>query len=509
MTARINRAAWALSVAFAWLWTWRHLSIEWRTSEQYQFGFGVPFLCAYIAWKRWSGPLAPALTGPGSACVLACAWVVFVLGELLRWHDPIWRATGALLALGSTLLAAVWFRRTGGTPLLRRELFPLAFAWLAVPWPVPVELFITQHLLHGITSTVVALAGSLGIAALQHGSTIELAGGMVGMDDACSGIRSLQATVMASLFLGEFFQLTIGRRAALLAGGAAAAMSANFLRVLALTGVLHANGSAAEAGAHDPVGGAATALTFAALLLLAKTLSRRTPGTVENHRAFPVLRGIDGFAVLACTIAAPLLVWLWFSTVQTAPGGLPQTAQWKLETSRLPRGWTAVPVEPTATMRASLQFSAWQAVRLQSAEGWTAEVIHLVWKPGSSMPSMAFYHTPAMCMPWAGWEQVGEPALLSLDVLGSPLPCVAYRFRQGGVTQVVIQCLSSGGKNAHHLVDPDHIGGRGSRLATLWRAPLRQVNEELLLYMPDLGSMDLQTKTFTELLDQVLAKSQP
>jgi hypothetical protein len=62
---------------------------------------------------------------------------------------------------------------------------------------------------------------------------------------------------------------------------------------------------------------------------------------------------------------------------------------------------------------------------------------------------------------------------------------MAYRFEQEGRAVAVLQSVSSGGVNGFHVIDPAHIEDRWHRLRTLWQAPLRQVNEELLLYVPD------------------------
>jgi hypothetical protein len=120
------------------------------------------------------------------------------------------------------------------------------------------------------------------------------------------------------------------------------------------------------------------------------------------------------------------------------------------------------------------------------------------------MPSLAFYHTPALCMPWVGWTETDVPRKFSLPTHGGPIPCVAYRFVQDGIGIMALQSLSSDGKNGSYLIDPQHIQNRWHRLLTLWRAPLRQVNEELLIYLPDFGEERLQIEAATRLLDAIL-----
>lgn len=509
MKERIRRAAWPLAVAFAWLWTWRHLSVEWRTNAQYEFGFGVPFLFAYLFWKRWSGPMEPAAHRTWCLLPLAVAWCAMALGELLRWHDPVWRFTGGLLTLGATLLAATWLWLAGGRPLLRRQLFPLAFAWLAMPWPVPLELFVTQHLLHFVTGVSTILINFLGIAALQRGNVIELSSGYIGIDEACSGIQSLQASIMASLFLGEFFRLRVTRRCWLVPGGIFIALIANLGRVLGLTLLLNARGREAALHAHDVVGTVATAATFLAILAIAARLSkgREAGNAAASHGHFSGRMGMPGpagWAVLGAFALIPLLTWRWFAFVQIPDSELPRHPRWQFNTASLPADWDAEPFEPTERERSMLQFSEWSAFRLHSPEGWSAQVIHLFWKPGVSMPGMAFYHTPSMCMPWADWEQRGEAEQITLRPHDSPIPFVLYRFAQEGAQEIVLQSLASAGRADYFLVEPGHVGGRFSRLAMLWKAPRRQVNEELLIYLPQLGDPPRQLAASRELLEIVL-----
>jgi len=503
MNERVNRMAWLLAALLAWMWTWRHLSIEWRTNAQYEYGFGVPFLCLYMVWTRWRGPMG-AGRGRGWMLVAAAGWLAFTLGELLRWHDPIWRFTAGLLAAGATLLSTASFFRLGGWPLLRREVFPLAFAWTAVPWPLPLELALTQNLLRFVTAFTTALLGVAGIPALQHGNAIELSNGILGIDDACSGIRSLQAALMATLFLGDYFRLSPWRRTGFVLGGAIISFAANCIRVLALALTFHGGGPATAIRYHDTVGTIATAVTFLAVFILAGVFrDRRSAGPVVSSPRH-TNPGYGGIFACFAFMAIPLLTWSWFARVASATALAPERPQWTLNPSKLPPAWRSESVEPRPGERTGLQFSTWQGCRLQSPEGWSTQVIHLGWKPGESMPSLAFYHTPALCMPWVGWTEIGHPKKMTLPLRGGAVPFVAYHFTQDGVGLLVLQSLSSGGENGYHILDPEHLENRWHRLLTLWRAPLRQVNEELLIYLPALGDEDAQLRAAATAMDALL-----
>ncbi len=504
MSGRCNRVAWFLAGAVAWIWAWRHLSIEWTTNEQYQYGIGVPPLALYLAWTRWRGPFGAGRRGWLCLAVVVIGWAAFVLGELLRWHDPIWRLTGVLLAGGATLVTAAAFYRIGGMPLLRREAFPILFSLMAVPWPQPLEIYVTQNLLHFVTTFTAVVLGLGGIGVLQHGNAIEMTCGILGINDACSGIRSLQASLMAALFLGGYFRLSRGRLLGLVIGGMLIALGVNCARVLSLALLMHARGNEVAVRFHDPAGDAATVTAYLALLGMALLLRRRClPAQDDGGRAVTP-PGFDGVVVCGAFAAIPLLAWVWFASIgATGPGG-DQRAQWTLAYSHLAPDWEAAPVEPGPGERAGLRFSTWQGCRLRTPEGWNARIIHIGWDRGATMPSLAFCHTPEVCMPSIGWTEVGEPERLSIPARGGAIPCIAYRFDQDGRRLIVLQSVSNGVTSPYDLIDSEQTEGRWPRLRTLWRAPLQQVNEEMLVYMPDFGTSPSLVRAAAELLDAVL-----
>src|SRR6185503_11709822 len=80
--------------------------------------------------------------------------------------------------------------------------FAFAFILIALPMPTFIYNPIVSGLQHRIANLNVIILNLAGIAARQSGSLIQLPSGTIGIDEACSGIRSLQSTVMATLFIG-------------------------------------------------------------------------------------------------------------------------------------------------------------------------------------------------------------------------------------------------------------------------------------------------------------------
>jgi exosortase/archaeosortase family protein len=163
-------------------------------------------------------------------------------------------------------------------------IFPIGFFLVAVPWPSVIEGPLIQGLTRADARVTVELLGWLGIPALPHGNVIQVATGEVGIDEACSGIRSFQATLMISLFLGELYRLSGVRRAALCLGGFAMSFLFNLARMSLLVWVAASKGIAAIAAWHDPAGVTILVACFGGLWALAVWL-RQAPSA--EHPAPP------------------------------------------------------------------------------------------------------------------------------------------------------------------------------------------------------------------------------
>ena len=99
--------------------------------------------------------------------------------------------------------------------------------------------------------------------------------GGVGIDEACSGIRSFQATLMISLFLGELYALSVRRRALCVLAGFGLAFVFNVGRTLLLTEVASAKGIGAIASWHDPAGVTILVACFLSVWALARLLAHQ------------------------------------------------------------------------------------------------------------------------------------------------------------------------------------------------------------------------------------------
>src|SRR2546421_237771 len=186
-----------------------------------------PKLTSFLFWhrlqeeKRTGEVRSESLVPPGPLFFLALAGcaLLYAPTRLVHEANPVWRLTSLLWTLEVIGLTLLVVRLVLGVKRLAQIVFPIVFFVVAVPWLYPVEVFMVESLTRLNVGVTIELLGLFGTPAVEHGNVIEVGKGMVGIDEACSGIRSFQATLMIALFLGEFYRLTVARRVVCVIGG--------------------------------------------------------------------------------------------------------------------------------------------------------------------------------------------------------------------------------------------------------------------------------------------------
>jgi len=123
------------------------------------------------------------------------------------------------LALEVTGLTLLLLRMCVGANSARLSPSRSSSFLVAVPWPTVVESPLVRALTSIQHGNDRGIARWVGIPASSAPMSSKIATGVVGIDEACSGIRSLQATLMLSLFFGQLYRLPLVRRPTLLLTG--------------------------------------------------------------------------------------------------------------------------------------------------------------------------------------------------------------------------------------------------------------------------------------------------
>lgn len=521
-SANLNGIAWILALSGAWLWTWKQLSLTWSAFPNWEFGYLVPWIALLLAFRKVTdhpGCLESAsemrsadtlLTRVGLILALA----LFFLAELVRQFDPHWRMVNWTMTASVILLTTMALWRRGRGKLLAILAFPLAFVGTAVPWPVGLENLVTLKLRALVTHASVWTLHASGIDAAQRGHLIDLPGGTVEIDAACSGINSLQISLMASLFLGEFFRLNLRRRFLAVAGGSILALVFNALRATTLVLLAQRGGHSLLAAWHDWIGYAESAAIFAALVFLAWAMSQRKDPRPETVVAaalsgrrfrFAFWPGREGVIVLTALALLPPFTAIWFTFSPGGPIRNQEDPLWNLRSRPASAGWSISPVQLSPTNLIALDCSDGQTLRLKSPSDMNAWVYRFFWKTDATAN---FPHSPDMCMVASGWEWLGESVEANLQAGHSALPGRFYRFTREGKAMVVFQSIWYGGTPLRSPAEIANAGGgpRIDRLALLWKEPRRRGLEVLSVYLPFAGDLPAQIQATEEILAQTLVQ---
>jgi exosortase len=425
----------------------------WAVESEYSFGWLVPVLCLYLFFIRWR-------SRPGAGCA-AAGWVIVVFavvafGLLPAWliaqANPDWSLVAWVLTAeiaGLSLCTMYWI---GGRPWLRHFAFSICLIAAATPWPTFLEGKIVRVLKELSTVLTVGALNLWHLDAVRHGSLIELRTGVVGLDEACSGIQSVQATLMMTLFLGELYQASIRRRAGLLISGAVIAFLCNGVRTFSLAAVAAKAGPESVANWHDPLG----YLLMAACFLLIIAVSRLISGPL------PVLS--PPLSPLSPTsypyrIIVSLGAWILFILVGTeiwyrlhVPA---QTVQWSIVWPIHKSEFAEIPFSKTELEK--LAFNRGRGAEWTEADGSHWVAYFFKWAQGPSWSRiLARGHRPEVCFPAAGYKACGDHGMIEVQTEGLSLPFHALDFDDGVRKSYVFFCLwEDGVKNSDRFGHED------------------------------------------------------
>jgi exosortase len=447
-TASRPLVSWTLVLVVAmWAWAIWSCAEHWRGNPNYSYGWAVPLLALGFGIRRYfliaSDPAeqwGPIFQHRGLARLCA-ALALGALGFLLEysrqemWHPQIVLWSICLLATVSTL-AVLYFQY--GPEMARAETFPVFFFLTAAPWPPRIEQPITSSLIHWVATVTVEILHWLGIEAQAAGGAIALPTGLVGITEACSGIRSLQAGIMFGLAMGEWFLLRPVRRLILLLVAIALALATNLIRTLALTLEVQRHGLDSLDRYHDIIGNIMITLLILAIWLVGRFLapsqsSMSVADAIHRSRARGQRSQVD-FVVPPIFRPVTLMFLAGLFCARILYAGL--EARDRTQTTPF---FVARMDDSTQNKMATVPRAVWNELNPTSGEyirhenpelpGGGADCFHFFWKP-SPWNRFALVHRPDICMPGIGWTLDGPAESREVQVGGHAIRCYLFRFRR-------------------------------------------------------------------------------
>jgi exosortase len=464
----------ALSVLFLaalWLVLCRQLSGEWSVNQQYNFGWFVPFFASYLFWLRWQDAppaeisnLKSRVSTPATLAIAIAALLLLLPVRLFEIANPEWRPLdwAHAAAVVTLTLLMVWY--AGGRRWLRHFAFPVAFTLIAVPWPTTVETPVIQGLMRVVARAATETAMLLGTPAQVEGNLIRVTNGLVGVNEACSGIRSLQTSLMIGLLFGELKRFSVSRRVALVAGAVAIALFANLLRAIFLVQVAATKDISEVSRWHDIAGYTIIAVVFVGTMALAYLLGKsdvsRQKSDTREQRAQSAIRneftrrGEQTAITSSWLIAA--LCWLLLIEVGTAvwyrvhETNLVSGTRWSVQWPEQAANFHKLKIDEE--IRSVLRFdeghgAAWTitspaehirqpdsspiAVNPSGPNTISFYLYVFRWKPGRNSALLANLHRPDVCLPASGWRQVADEGVRTYPVSdGFDLPFRHFEFQR-------------------------------------------------------------------------------
>ncbi|MBA2433026.1 MAG: exosortase/archaeosortase family protein [Chthoniobacterales bacterium] len=484
---RLSLAAIAAGLALAALWLilFRHLSNEWSTNEQYSYGWFVPFFAAFLFWLRWEdrpprADGAPISNRASSFFLLTSTFLLFFLLPLRLFEvgNPDWRPLGWAHAGIVVALTLLFIWTIGGRRWVWHFAFPVAFILVAVPWISPIEAPLVQGLMRVVALVATEALGVFGIPAQLEGSLIRVSTGLVGVNEACSGVRSLQTSLMIGLLFGELKRLSVPRRLALLGGALAIALGANFARAFTLVWISATQNPEAANSWHDSLGYSIVGLVFigsmalAALLGKAEGRGQKAQGSGGHEEGTGA--GSDGSGEARATLSkhpggkaqlpAPtsptssffllpspifLLPIAWIIAIELGTEAWYRSSErdliaresWTVRWPESAPGFRQIDIDEA--VQRTLRYDAGRQV-VWTGDSRVAEaslvpgghnlaprfvLFFFRWEPGTSTILRARAHRPDVCLPNVGWRQIADHGVRSYPVGGGlSLPFRHFSF---------------------------------------------------------------------------------
>ena len=456
------------------------LQATWNLNDQYAHGYLVPILCLFLAVKAQdpNGSIQDQDSKRGRAWLYLGVPSILLLFPLwiIREANSDWRLLNVALFACTLLFSFALLHDRNGLTSVKLLAFPLLFFAVAIPWPLAMDLQLTQWLQGRVSSLIVDSLLLLGHEVRLRGSVIDVGVfGQVGVDEACSGIHGLQASLVVTLFLGAYYNLGIVRRMVYCIAGTIVALALNLARAFCLSyfqvkgkgDLLHEPlfsmfGTEAPS-LHDMAGWVESGGILVLLICLGRLnrYSSRQATTSDqltnwqNLRTTPPL--LAGF--IFC-LSLPLIVYLTHLHYKKNEQNLVSLPH--LVASFKDKQITTVKKTISSSVEAQLHYVEAQSAEWQDnaktitnpfdtslninrdSEYWQG--FQCWWLSGGACTAVLSTHSPDACIPLTGLVQVNplpgnKPKIILVNLESHEIPFEAYEFSQGRKNLHVFRCF--------------------------------------------------------------------
>jgi exosortase len=253
-----------------------YLAYDWWTVPAYSQGMLLPPFALYVAWLSRDRILRhPATADLRGLSLTVAACLLFVLGAAAAEYFLTRMSFVVLLA------GLVWtFWGLGRTKELS---FPLILLATMVPLPAMVYNSLAAPLQLFASDVAASVATAAGVSVFRDGNILQLAGGSLGVAEACSGLNSLSSLMVGGLLLGFIVCSSTAARVLLFCSAIPFAIAINVVRVAGTAIAADYDQELAMGFYHSMSGWLVFAAGFGCLYLAARVLNWIFPGREQSH----------------------------------------------------------------------------------------------------------------------------------------------------------------------------------------------------------------------------------
>lgn len=211
----------------------RELVRDWTIDPNYEHGFLVPFIAAYLLWQKrtlWQNETLQPAFGAGLIVCFSGSLLFIVATAGAEWF--VARSAMLLTLYGLVIYFAGW-------PLFKKNAVPLLYLGFMIPLPYVIYYRLTFPLQQIASTGAFRALSLLGLSGQQEGNILHFAGFSLEVIEACSGLRSIMVLITLAALIAYMTSVPNLWRWLLFVSAVPVAIVANIFRliILALLGI--------------------------------------------------------------------------------------------------------------------------------------------------------------------------------------------------------------------------------------------------------------------------------
>ena len=274
-----------VGISGAWISLLSRISLWWNEASYYTHGWAVPLLALILIINRIPEQKSDEKPFNPWYPILIC-FLLYLPACLIGKPDPFWRLPLWIETIGLSLTTGFFIQHTKLKISWQTWNLITFYLLTALPWPAGLESRVVHELTQLVSELTTECLLLMGFPAILSEGAIFVDQDLVKINQACSGIRSLQNLISLGIFLSIYFRFDWGRFAFLLFISCLSTLFYNFWRALTLSYLSLEFGAEIQKEWHDFVGNSLVALSMLTVGFVGWSLRIKTDSEKDFIKSF-------------------------------------------------------------------------------------------------------------------------------------------------------------------------------------------------------------------------------